>query len=128
MRGLGQFQIEQMRKGDPRLPQLFRAMRTALDLMEDIATHPQKEPERKPEPPQVTHPARLSAQDKLAYSIKEIRALTGLSNATIYAQIKDGRLRAAKSGGRTLILAQDLQAWIDSWNRRSRPKASSPSI
>ena len=118
MRGLGQFQIDQMKKGDPRVPQFFRAVRAALDLFEDIITHPQKEAEPKPAQPNPRPAIQLPRQEKLAYSIKEVRALTGLSNATIYLHIKNGRLRSTKNGGRTLILAQDLQAWIDGWSRR----------
>lgn len=118
MRGLGQFQIDQMKKGDPRLPQVFRALRTVLDLLEDIATHPHREPEKAPQPVSAPPQVRLPAQEKLAYSIKEIRALTGLSNATVYAAIKKGLLRANKAGGRTLILKQDLQTWMDGWKRR----------
>ena len=120
MRGLGQFQINQMNKGDPRLPQLFRTLRSALDLLEDIVAHPRKEhdPAPEPKPERAPAPVLLPAQEKLAYSIKEVRALTGLSNATIYAAIKKGRLRSNKAGGRTLILTQELQAWMDSWTRR----------
>jgi excisionase family DNA binding protein len=118
MRGKAQFQIDQMGKGDPRLPQLFRTLRTALDLLEDIATYPHKEPERAPEPVRSPPPVLQPRESKLAYSIKEVRSLTGLSNATIYAAIKQGQLRSTKAGGRTLILAHDLQAWMDSWTRR----------
>lgn len=78
MRDLGQFQIDQMRKGDPRLPQLFKTLRAALDLLEDIAARPHREPERTPEPVSAPPPVRLPAQDNLAYSIKDIRALAVL--------------------------------------------------
>jgi len=117
MRGKGQFQIDQMRKGDPRLPQLFRTLRAALDLLEDITAYPHKEVERAPEPVQPHPPAQLR-ENKLAYSIKEVRSLMGLSNATIYAAIKKGQLRSTKVGGRTLILTHDLQAWMDGWTQR----------
>lgn len=117
MRGIGQFQIDQMKKGDPRVPLFFKAIRTALDLLEDIVAHPQKELTLKPDLPPPTPSRPVLAQEKLAYSIKEVRALTGLSNATVYVQIKKGELRSVKNGGRTLILAQDLQKWIDSWGR-----------
>jgi excisionase family DNA binding protein len=122
MRGLGQYQIDQMKKGDPRIPQVFRALRTVLNLLEDIASRPHLEPERPPEPVPEPPPVRMLAQDRLAYSIKEIRALTGLSNATIYLAIKKGLLRSTKAGGRTLILTQDLQAWMDGWSRRQNTR------
>src|SRR4051812_26559744 len=103
MRGKDQFQIAQMRKGDPRVPQLFRGLRTALDLLEDITAYPHKGPQQAPELVQPPPPVRHSTENKLAYSIKEVRSLTGLSNATIYDAIKKGRLRSTKAGGRTLI-------------------------
>ena len=118
MRGKGQFQIDQMRKGDPRVSQLFQTLRTALDLLEDIATRPHKEPERAPQPTQETPPIHSPTENRLAYSIKEVRSLTGLSNATIYAAIKKGFLRSTKAGGRTLILTRDLKTWMDGWKRR----------
>src|SRR4051812_4007005 len=118
MRGLGQFQIDQMKKGDPRLPQLFRTLRTALDLLEDITAHPRIQPEPPPPPARVVPSVQLPREDKLAYSIKEVRALTGLSNATNYLAIKKGLLKSTKAGGRTLILTQDLQAWMDGWGSR----------
>ena len=121
MRGLGKFQIAQMRKGDPRVPQLFSMLRTTLDLLEEIALHPHTPVDESPSP---ARPAAVSApptelvRDKLAYSIKEVRSMTGISTAKIYSDIKKKRLRSAKAGGRTLILAKDLQAWIDSWTTR----------
>jgi len=120
MRGVGQFQIDQMKKGDPRVPQLFRTLRTALALLEDIITHPHSAPPIKPAPSPnpVPPPVPVTVEEKLAYSIKEVRKLTGLSNATIYARIKEGKLKSTKTGSRTLILAPDLRAWMDSWHRR----------
>lgn len=47
MRGLGQFQINQMKKGDPRVPQFFRELRSVLDLLEDMILHPHVELEQK---------------------------------------------------------------------------------
>jgi excisionase family DNA binding protein len=107
-----------MRKGDPRVPQLFRTLRMALDLLEDIVSHPHKEPEPVPEPVQEAPQIRLVTENKLAYSIKEVRSLTGLSHATIYAAIRNGLLISTKVGGRTLILTRDLQTWMDGWKRR----------
>jgi len=118
MRGLGSYQIAQMKKGDPRLPQFFRALRTALDLFEEISLHPYPTPELAPvsaPPPIVSAPIKVEDR-RIAYSIKEIRAMTGISTAKIYAEIKSGRLRVAKAGKRTLVLSKDLQAWVDSWS------------
>lgn len=121
MRGLGKFQIAQMKAGDPRVPRLFLALRQALDLLEEIAHHPHQVPAPAVTPSPVVRPSVKPLEDRperLAYSIKDVRGLTGLSNATIYAQIKSGKLRSTIIGGRTLILTQDLHTWIDGWNRR----------
>lgn len=40
MRGLGQFQISQIKKDDPRVPHLFGRLRSAIDLIESIVLHP----------------------------------------------------------------------------------------
>lgn len=49
---------------------------------------------------------------KLAYSIKEACEVSSLGRTTIYALIKAGRLQCVKVGGRTLILAESLEALI----------------
>jgi len=50
---------------------------------------------------------------KLAYRLKAVTAVTGLSRATLYRAIADGKLVARKRGTATLILAEDLAAFID---------------
>jgi excisionase family DNA binding protein len=118
MRGLGKFQLAQMKAGDPRVPQLFRVLRDALDLLEEISLHPHQAAPSPPDPVPAKIPAAAPIDkhsEKLAYSIKEIRTLTGISNTKIYTEIQQGRLRTSKSGRRTLILAKDLQAWVDGW-------------
>ncbi|OAI44270.1 hypothetical protein AYO42_04950 [Rhizomicrobium sp. SCGC AG-212-E05] len=118
MKGLGKFQISQMRKGDPRVPGLFLLLRQVLDTLEDICMHPHAAPEPCKEPVQVTAAIVTNLQrDRLAYSIKEVRNMTGISNAKIYSDIKKGLLHSTKAGGRTLVLATDLQNWIESWKR-----------
>jgi len=49
---------------------------------------------------------------KLAYSIKEAMHATSLGKTTIFAHIKSGRLEAKRIGGRTVIPAESLQAFI----------------
>ena len=51
---------------------------------------------------------------KMAYHIKEICSLTGLSRSTIYQEISAGRLQAIKCGNRTLVLAEACKAWLAS--------------
>jgi excisionase family DNA binding protein len=56
----------------------------------------------------------LQTPAKLAYSIPEAVAATAMSRAYIYAEIQARRLNATKIGSRTVILADDLRAWLHS--------------
>lgn len=59
--------------------------------------------------------------EKLAYSREEAAEACGVSLTTIKQAIASGRLRAKRSGrnengdpaGKYLILASDLQAWLE---------------
>jgi excisionase family DNA binding protein len=51
--------------------------------------------------------------EKLAYTIAEAVAASGLGRTTIYELIKQGELPRVKVGGRTLIRAQDLAAMLE---------------
>ena len=50
----------------------------------------------------------------LAYSIRQVVQLTGISRSKIYELIRDGHLRAVKSGHRTLVLHSDLETYLAS--------------
>lgn len=50
----------------------------------------------------------------LAYSIADVCKMTGIGRSSIYTAIKEGRLRAVKHFGRTLVLASDLQSFLAS--------------
>lgn len=50
--------------------------------------------------------------EKLAYSIKEAMAATGLGRTTIYSHIWAGHLPIVKIGNRTCITAEALRAFI----------------
>jgi excisionase family DNA binding protein len=52
--------------------------------------------------------------DPLAFTIPQAITTAGVRKTTLYAAIKEGRLRARKSGRRTLILRDDLRAWLES--------------
>ena len=49
---------------------------------------------------------------KLAYSIAEAVKATSLGKTTIYSHLAAGRLRAVRIGGRTIIPAEALRAFL----------------
>ena len=51
---------------------------------------------------------------KLAYTIPEFCAATGVGRTSVYEEIAAGRLKAIKAAGRRLILHQDGEAWLQS--------------
>ena len=50
---------------------------------------------------------------KLAYSVAEFCELVGLGRTGAFKEIKEQRLRAVKAGRRTLIPAEEVQAWLE---------------
>lgn len=55
----------------------------------------------------------MTEVNPLAYTISEAMELTRTGRTALYQQIRDGKLSARKRGGRTLILATDLRAWLN---------------
>jgi excisionase family DNA binding protein len=118
MKGLGDFQRAQMRDIDPRVGEFFGHLRRALDALEQIMLRPHRPAKdlqhevpvekRAPAPPSVQ-----PADPRLAFTVKEVRKLVGISNATLYKVIGRRELRVVKMGGRTLIMAKDLREWLD---------------
>jgi hypothetical protein len=51
---------------------------------------------------------------KLAFSINDVVAVSGVGRTLVFAEIKLGRLVARKCGRRTVILQTDLQDWLNS--------------
>lgn len=54
---------------------------------------------------------------RAAISIREFTALTGLGRTSTYREIREGRLKVRKVGRRTLILQEDVQAWLTALER-----------
>ena len=51
---------------------------------------------------------------KLAFSISETCEAAGQGRTSIYAAIARGELKARKAGRRTVVLPDDLKAWLES--------------
>jgi excisionase family DNA binding protein len=51
--------------------------------------------------------------EKLTYSIAEVCAAANVGRTTAYAAIKIGSLRAVKLGRRTIVLAEDLNRFLE---------------
>ena len=50
---------------------------------------------------------------KICVSIDEACELTGLSRNSVYRRINEGSLTAKKATGRTLIMMDDLKAYLE---------------
>jgi excisionase family DNA binding protein len=59
--------------------------------------------------------------DKLAYTIREFVSATGIARTQVFDHIRQGRLKARKSGRRVLIRAVDAHAFLDSLPLRKDP-------
>lgn len=122
MRGMGAFQMAQMKHRDARVFALCQHLRSAIDIFEQIAAEPYRPPEKPAQPPApasqpVAAPPHEPPPEKLAFTLKEASAAIGVGETTLYAAIADGRLLALKMGNRTLIPAESLRAWIASLPR-----------
>lgn len=121
MRGLGAFQMAQMKHRDARVFQMGQHLRSAIDVLEQILAEPYQPPAKsEPEPPAAAvapPPPPSIPEEKLTYSVKEAAAALSLSKTTIWKAIADGVLPAHKFGSRTLIPADGLRAWLASLPR-----------
>jgi excisionase family DNA binding protein len=56
--------------------------------------------------------------ERLAYSVKDIMAQTGLSRGTIDKEIRAGKLPHKRIGRKIIVTAEALQQWLeasDAW-------------
>ena len=67
--------------------------------------------------PRVESHANQIRDAKFAYTIPRTAELVSVSRSQVYVEIQTGRLSAVKVGGRTLVLHDDLIAWL-----KSRPR------
>jgi excisionase family DNA binding protein len=121
MRGLGAFEMAQMKHRDARIFAMCQHLRSAIDIWEQIASEPFQAPEKAaPEPVPVVQPPPppVLPPEKLTYSLKEAASAIGVGKSTLYKALSDGRLTAVKLGNRTLIPAEALRAWMSTWPRR----------
>ena len=63
-----------------------------------------------------------NTEKKLAYSIAEACAAMGIGRTKLYDLIAAGKLVARKDGGRTLILAEDMAAYLRALPAIREPK------
>ncbi|MGO9430918.1 helix-turn-helix domain-containing protein [Rhodoblastus sp.] len=50
----------------------------------------------------------------LAHDVGDVVRITSFGRTSVYAAIKEGALKARKFGRRTVILDEDLRAWLAS--------------
>ena len=60
----------------------------------------------------------MATTDKLAYTVAEAATAAGVGRTLLFQEIRDGHLIARKIGRRTIIVREELEAWL-----QSRPAA-----
>ena len=56
----------------------------------------------------------MNKHQKSAYSVNRFCQQFSIGRTKLYEEIKNGRLKAIKCGARTLIRAEDAEAWLNS--------------
>jgi predicted DNA-binding transcriptional regulator AlpA len=54
----------------------------------------------------------MSPDPKYAFNVDEAVYACGFSRTTFYEEVAKGKIRTGKIGGRTVVLAKDLEAYI----------------
>ena len=63
------------------------------------------------------------AADCAAYSVPQVMAKIGVGRDKLYHLIREGKLPARKLGRKTLILASDLEAFLEALPKMGPPAA-----
>lgn len=58
--------------------------------------------------------SKLATVEPLAVDVEAAAKIAGVGRTHFYQEIKKGRLRAVKSGSRTLVRMTDLREYLDS--------------
>ena len=120
MRGLGEFQMGQMKHRDARIFALCQHLRSAIDILEQIASQPCQAPPAaaaSASTPPPTNSRSLEAvngtpPNKIADTIKEATAAIGLSRSTVYKLMASGELQTIRIGKRRLIRTEALNRLV----------------
>ena len=65
------------------------------------------------------HGSQGVGDGRLAYTIDEVAQITTIKRTTLYVAIRNGALPIKKIGRRTIILAADLCAFLDTGGARA---------
>jgi len=59
-----------------------------------------------------------------AMTLKDFQNWAGIRHTKTFDEIKRGRLKVLRVGGRTLVARADARAWLASYAARSNPQAA----
>lgn len=62
-----------------------------------------------------------TSPEKLAVHIDEAAEISSVGRTSLYQAIKDGRLKVRKAGRRTIILIDDLRAYLTTLPEKEHP-------
>jgi excisionase family DNA binding protein len=110
-----EFQRAQMKHSDPRINEMFDHLRRAVDVLEQMMMRPYSLPASSPPAEHSAPSTPLTDPRRLAHTLKEVCDLSKVSRSMVYLAIRNKELRAVKCGRRTLVLANDVKAWMDAW-------------
>lgn len=51
--------------------------------------------------------------DKLVFSMEELSGAMGVSKPTLYKEVKEGRLKVSRLGGRKIFLPKNIRKWLN---------------